>query len=78
MTKWKEDRDHNILASTVLISNLHAYILIDYGAIHSFIPVCLPLEMFIPSGNVLNTDNIVKAVRINGRFRDGTLCIKYA
>lgn len=81
MTEQVKDQNRNVLVSSILISSLLAYVLIDSGTTHSFISfkfvhklgvmvtARFSVVVFIPSRNTLNIDHVVKTtmIEIDGR-----------
>ncbi|XP_022865430.1 uncharacterized protein LOC111385281, partial [Olea europaea var. sylvestris] len=77
LTREEATEDPNVMAGILSISELPAYVLIDSGATHSFISTAFiaksrtaceksdsVLEISIPSGRILNTNQIARAVKL--------------
>ncbi|XP_022889247.1 uncharacterized protein LOC111404713 [Olea europaea var. sylvestris] len=76
LTREEATEDPNVMASILLVSELPTYVLVDSRATHSFISTAFiaksctacendsVLEISIPSGRILNTNQISWAVKL--------------
>ncbi|XP_022883225.1 uncharacterized protein LOC111399977 [Olea europaea var. sylvestris] len=82
LTREEAKDDSNVMVGILLISELPAYVFIDSGATRSFVSTTFiakscaayekidsVLEIFIPSGRIMNTNQIGRAVKLemNGK-----------
>ncbi|XP_022880538.1 uncharacterized protein LOC111397790 [Olea europaea var. sylvestris] len=77
LTQEEATKDPNVMTGILSVSELLAYVLIDLGTTHSFVSTafiaksCIPyekldsvLEVTIPSVRTLNTNRIVRAIKL--------------